>query len=268
MSSSLRRAYVDGRFGQLHYAEQGDGPTVVLVHMAGFNHLQFIKAMPLLAERGYRAIAIDLPGFGASDTPSSPPSVRDYAGAVLDLLDALGVESAAVVGSHLGAQVATEVAVTKHGSVDRVVLVGPLPTNAEERAGGQAQVEAERSARTEPDGRHLTTMWDFTLEFFAGWTDIEAVQRLVTSQLAAGDHNWFGHNAVFSYDHASSLGRLQQPTLILTNTGDVAHMLSARAHQDFPAFGYHELDGGTALIVDEQPEEWTKALAAFLGEPA
>lgn len=73
MSITFRRNYVDGRFGQLHYAEQGRGPAVLLIHMAGFSHMQFGQALPRLAGAGYRAIAVDLPGFGASDTPAAPP---------------------------------------------------------------------------------------------------------------------------------------------------------------------------------------------------
>ena len=103
-----------------------------------------------------------------------------------------------------------------------------------------------------------------TLDFFAGWSDIEAVQRLITSQLAAGGHNWFGHNAVFTYDHSASLALVNQHTLVLTNTGDIAHHFSVRTRESFPEFAYRELEGGTALIVDEQPEAWTRTVVTFL----
>lgn len=263
MSLPPRRGYVDGPFGQLHYAEQGAGPAIVLVHMAGFNHVQFAKAMPLLADAGRRAVAIDLPGFGMSDPPPAPPSVADYAAAVLAVVDALGLESVVMVGSHLGAQVASEVAVTRPEAVEKLVLVGPLPTTPEERAANQAQVEAEKNATIDADGRHLVEMWRFVLEFFQGWTDVEAVQRLVVSQLSAGARNWYGHNAVFAYDHAATLARQGQPCLVLSNTGDIAHVFALRAREQFPRFAYRELEGGTALIVDEQPRAWTDAVIAF-----
>lgn len=264
MIAGMRRGYVDGPFGQIHYVEQGEGPAVLLLHMSGFNATQFRKALPLLADAGFRAIAIDFPGFGTSAVPPEPPSVADYARAVVALADGLGLPTVHLVGSHLGAQVATEVAVQDAARVGRVVLVGPLPTTAEEREENQAFIAIERNATVHADGGHLQNMWDLVLAAFAGWSDLESVQRLVTSQLDAAEHNWFGHNAVFSYDHAARLEQQTQPTLILTNTGDIAHGFSLRAHAAHPEFAYRELEGGTALIVDEQPEAWSAAVAEFL----
>ena len=77
---------------------------------------------------------------------------------------------------------------------------------------------------------------------------------------------WYGHNAVFSYDHAATLARHRQPCLVLTNTGDIAHPFSQRTHQLFPQFAYQELEGGTGMIVDEQPRAWTDAVIAFARE--
>jgi pimeloyl-ACP methyl ester carboxylesterase len=263
MSMPLHRGYVDGPFGQLHYAEQGAGRAVVLVHMSGFNHQQFARAMPLLADAGLRAVALDLPGYGMSDPPPGPPAVPDYAAAVLALVEALDLESVVLVGSHLGAQVASEATVTRPEAVERLVLVGPMPTTPEDRATHQALIETEKHATIETDGRHLTQMWQLVLEYFTGWTDIDAVQRLVVSQLSAGACNWYGHNAVFTYDHAAALARHRQPCLVLSNTGDVAHGFAVRTREQFPEFAYRELDGGTALIADEQPRAWTDAVIAF-----
>lgn len=268
MSITLRRGYVDGPFGQLHYAAQGIGPAIVLVHMAGFNHLQYAKAMPLLADAGFRAVAIDLPGFGMSDPPPAPPSAPDYAAAVLALVDALDIGPVILVGSHLGAAVASEAAVTRPKAIEKLVLVGPMPTPPEERTAKPTLIEAEKNATIESDGSHLLEMWQLVLPYFKGWTEIDAIQRLVVSQLSAGSRNWYGHNAVFSYDHKASLVRQHQPCLVLTNTGDISHVSSLRTHELFPEFAYRELEGGTALIVDEQPQAWTDAVVAFARAPA
>ncbi|HWI71922.1 MAG TPA: alpha/beta hydrolase [Baekduia sp.] len=259
----LHRGYVDGPFGQVHYAEQGDGPAIVLVHMSGFSHVQYAKAMPLLADEGFRAVAIDLPGFGMSAPTESAASVPEYAAAMLAVVEALALEPATIVGSHLGAQVATEAAVARPDAVGKLVLIGPMPTLPEERESHQALIEAEKHATIEPDGSHLTEMWGLVLQYFKGWSEIDAIQRLVVSQLWAGDRNWYGHNAVFTYDHAATLARQSQPCLVLSNTGDVAHSFSLRTRDQFPQFAYRELEGGTALIVDEQPRAWTDAVVKF-----
>src|ERR1700710_1551669 len=75
------RAYVDGRWGQIHVRVAGpeNGPTVVLVHKMVWSSIEFSKAQPWLAARGIRSIAVDLPGYGLSDSPDKQPSADDYA---------------------------------------------------------------------------------------------------------------------------------------------------------------------------------------------
>ena len=50
----------------------------------------------------------------------------------------------------------------------------------------------------------------------------------------------------------------------MTNTGDDIYYAAGRAREIRPDFAYVELEGGTHDIVDEQPENWTRAVARFL----
>jgi epoxide hydrolase A/B len=85
-------------------AEQGDGPAVVLCH--GFPEIAYSwrHQLPALAAAGFRAIAPDQRGYGATE---SPPSVNDYdihhlTGDLVGLLDALGLERAVFAGHDWG----------------------------------------------------------------------------------------------------------------------------------------------------------------------
>jgi pimeloyl-ACP methyl ester carboxylesterase len=87
--------------------ELGDGPPVILVH--GFPELAFSwrHQLPALAEAGYRAIAPDMRGYGATDKPSA---VGDYTiqkliGDITGLMDSLELERALVAGHDWGALV-------------------------------------------------------------------------------------------------------------------------------------------------------------------
>ncbi|MGB1876227.1 MAG: alpha/beta fold hydrolase, partial [Rhodospirillaceae bacterium] len=75
----MKKYYVDGPMGQVHVRELGEGPALVLLHQTAWSSLQFKHAMPYLADRGLRCIAIDTPGYGLSDGPDDPPSIQDYA---------------------------------------------------------------------------------------------------------------------------------------------------------------------------------------------
>src|SRR5438128_3801883 len=89
----------------MHVAEQGDGPLVVLCH--GFPELWYSwrHQLPALADAGYRVIAPDLRGYGASDRPTT---VEDYGikpltDDLLGLLDDAGRDRAVFVGHDWGA---------------------------------------------------------------------------------------------------------------------------------------------------------------------
>jgi pimeloyl-ACP methyl ester carboxylesterase len=93
---------------QMHIAEQGSGPLVVLLH--GFPELWYSwrHQLPALAAAGYHAVAPDQRGYGQTTRPAA---IEQYTqlhlvGDVIGLLDALGEERAVVVGHDWGGPVA------------------------------------------------------------------------------------------------------------------------------------------------------------------
>jgi pimeloyl-ACP methyl ester carboxylesterase len=99
------RAYVDGRWGQIHVRVAGPatGPTVVLVHKMVWSSIEFAKAQPRLAALGIRSIVVDLPGYGLSDGPAAQLSAEDYADDLLPILNHFKVSRAVMVGANTGA---------------------------------------------------------------------------------------------------------------------------------------------------------------------
>lgn len=74
---------------------------------------------------GFRTIALDFPGFGVSyGCEGSPLSAAP--GAVVDLLDALDLESVAIVGNSMGGNVGAQVAAAHPDRVSRLVTIGGL----------------------------------------------------------------------------------------------------------------------------------------------
>jgi pimeloyl-ACP methyl ester carboxylesterase len=82
----------------------GDGPSVLLLHGFPDSKALWRHQIPALAAAGYRVIAPDLRGFGASDRPEGVEHYRMelLAGDVLGILDALDIGSATVVGHDWG----------------------------------------------------------------------------------------------------------------------------------------------------------------------
>lgn len=258
-----RKAYADGPFGQLHYMTAGDGHPLVLVHQSPDSMVQFEPVMTLLAERGVRAIAIDIPGYGMSDTPDHVPTISEYAAMVPAVMDALGLQSASVLGHHTGALIITEAALQWPDRIDRVILNGPLPLTDEERAYFKQSLGAEKTWGPKWDGSHFAEQWAFRFHAQAEWTHLEAFNTHFVHGLLAGDKVWYAHDAVMDYHHEESIPRIQHSTLILTNSGDAIFGQAQRARDMRPDFDYVELDGGTIDVIDELPVEWADAVAGF-----
>lgn len=259
---SVRRAYIDGPHGQLHLRIAGSGAPLVLLHQSPLSGDQFRAALPLLAEAGFCAVAMDTPGFGQSDRPAAPVGIAGYADAVPAVIEAMGWQRAHIVGHHTGASIAASLAARRPELVDRLVLNGVALLSDEERT----HFAQFRFAPLEPqaDGSHLLAAWNQRLAASPGWSHIEAMHRYVTALLANPEHYHWGFTAAFAHDMAADLTAITAPTLILSNTGEDLYAASRRAHALRPDFAFAALEGGTHDIVDEQPEAWAEAIADFL----
>ena len=124
--AGLRFAQVSTAVGELSINEAGSGPAVVLVHGLGATKVSMLPTVAALAASGFRAIALDLPGFGDSVKPIRAPYNAPYfARAIVALMDALGVARADVVGNSLGGRIAIEMGLRFPNRVGRLGLLAP-----------------------------------------------------------------------------------------------------------------------------------------------
>jgi pimeloyl-ACP methyl ester carboxylesterase len=105
----------------LVYRTTGEGPCLLLVHGITQDSRTWTSLAPRL--EGYRVLAPDLPGHGESTNPPGDHSMGGYASALRDLLLALEIPSATVVGHSLGGGVALQFAYQFPAYLDRLVLV-------------------------------------------------------------------------------------------------------------------------------------------------
>jgi pimeloyl-ACP methyl ester carboxylesterase len=109
----------------VRYRAAGSGPPVVLVHGLGVSADYWWRVGPPLAAAGHRVLAPDLPGFGRTPGPRGGLSIFDQADAVLSWSDALGLESAVMVGHSLSCQALLELAAGRPERVRALVLAAP-----------------------------------------------------------------------------------------------------------------------------------------------
>ncbi len=141
----------------IRYIEGGSGPAVLLFHGAslGSSADVYRRTIGPLAEAGFRAIAFDFPGFGLSDY-SEDGSMALKKKTTMGLMDALGLEKAALVGHSQAGNVAIALGLEHPQRISHIIILGtgsllpPLEGGAGKREEAVLQRMDQRMAKTEP----------------------------------------------------------------------------------------------------------------------
>ena len=128
----------------LHGESVGDGPPVVLLHGLSATRRHVVQGSRHLIRRGYRLIAYDARGHGASD-PAPRYEYADLVGDLVAVLDRLELERAALVGSSMGAATALAFALDHPERVPALVQITPAYAG-HARTGDAAEESWERMA--------------------------------------------------------------------------------------------------------------------------
>lgn len=124
--ASVTHRHVDANGVRLHVAEGGSGPTLVLLHGWPQHWWCWRHLLPRLAARR-RVLAPDLRGFGWSAAPNGAYAKLTFAGDVLALLDAEGLDRVQLVGHDWGGYTAMLLALEHPERVERVVALDIAP---------------------------------------------------------------------------------------------------------------------------------------------
>ncbi|MBV2366797.1 alpha/beta fold hydrolase [Streptomonospora nanhaiensis] len=218
---------------RFHIAECGEGPLVLLLH--GFPQFWWAwhEQMTALAGAGYRVVALDQRGYGASDKPPRGYDLITLASDAAGLIRALGEADAAVVGHAGGGLLAWTMAVYFPQTVRRLaVLSMPHPRRLREAvltggqgwagrhvAGFQVPVVPERRLVAD-DARHVADMlraWSRP-----GWPDPQTERHLRDAMRIPGVahcslefHRWLVRSQ-FRPDGHRYMRRMRRPITVPT----------------------------------------------------
>jgi len=148
MALTDRYVTVDGL--RTRYVEDGDGPATLLLHGAAVGSSADVwrRTLPQLARDGRRVIAYDHPGFGLTDNPADASAGyrRDF---IPKFMDAMGIETASIVGHSASGGLAFETALRRPERVSSILILGtrsllpPLPGETAPPGGGEEPPEHE-----------------------------------------------------------------------------------------------------------------------------
>ncbi len=119
--ATVKRGDVD-----IFYRDEGDGRPVMLLHGHTLDHRVFDALAAKLQVAGLRVIRPDLRGHGRSTRPPHGYHWSDHSADVEAVLDAAGVDRAAVIGFSLGGGIALETALERSDRSEKLVLMSPV----------------------------------------------------------------------------------------------------------------------------------------------
>lgn len=261
---TIRRAFADLSVGQVHYAACGDADArpVLLLHQSPRSWAEYRAVLPLIGAR-YRTIAMDTAGFGDSADGGVPASIEQWALVAGELLDALGIAHADVVGHHTGGVVAIELAAAFPDRVRGLVLSSTPYTDEAFRRARAERPPIDEVAPSQ-DGSHLAALWQKRQGFYPPDRP-DLLEAFVLDALKVGHRVEEGHRAVASYRMEDRIGRVTQPALIIRATHDpFAAPHAAELQHHLPRARIVDIEGGMVPLPDQMPEAFAQAVLDFL----
>jgi pimeloyl-ACP methyl ester carboxylesterase len=230
MTLTIRRGYIDSRYGQLHYREavpaNSTARPLLLLHQnpsSSFEYEPLIAAMA--TDR--RVIALDTPGYGNSDGPDHALSMAGYAEALAEALPQLGLADETgcdVYGFHTGALLAVEMAIALPSMFRHVAVTGlPMRDAAEcvERLAQARNAPALDEAGSVAMGM-AQGLWDYVVAARSPGIALERAGRLWVDKLRPLDRSSWAYVGVWSYDYAARLPLVTQPVLLVQHAEPIA----------------------------------------------
>jgi len=260
---------------RLAYRELGSGPPVVLLHGWPTSSLLWRDVMPAIARRN-RVLALDLPGFGASDKPLDADYGFAFFERALDgFLEALGVEHAGLAAHDLGGPIGAHWALGRPGRVTRLALLNTLLYP--ELMAGSAEFEAmltapqRRDRLTSPTGLArimrggVANPARLSDEAIAGVQAPFAAEPARLALARAG----LGLEPAGYADIAAGLPGLAVPVRVVYGERDrylpdVARTM-ARVQRDLPHAEVTALPDCGHFLQEDAPDRVGELLAAFFG---
>jgi pimeloyl-ACP methyl ester carboxylesterase len=204
----------------LPHDEAGEGPAILLLHAGVADRSMWAEHLEPLAGAGYRAVAVDLPGFG--EAPVEPGEQAPW-NDVLAAMDELDIKRAALVGNSFGGAVALRMAVAAPERLAALALISaPAPglePSSQLQAAWQAEQEALGRGDLEAATRAVVDAWTLPDAPDALREQVAAMQRRAFELQASGGQVSEAPDPV--EEDPDALRRLEIPALVAVGERDM-----------------------------------------------
>jgi pimeloyl-ACP methyl ester carboxylesterase len=250
--------------GRLWYEIRGFGPPVILIHAGLWDARTWDDQMEPFS-RGHRVVRYDLRGFGRSDRFDRPFSERrDLA----QLMDHLGLESAALVGASIGGALAVDFAIEYPNRVNALVLVAP-GLSGDDTPDTDEMERIWKQAQAAKDAGDLEGCVDLELEIWTPLRTDPEVDRRIRHIAQDNRHELtleWRHSQGMEPPAAGRLGEVRVPTLLILGDSDAPVMgtIADRIVAGIPGTTRAAIPGADHLPNMRRPAEFDRIVLEFL----
>lgn len=240
---SIRRQYVDFTEGQLHLLTAGmdqANKPLICFHMSPYSSAYYSVFMEAMAEHR-PIICPDTPGYGGSD-PLAAPSIEGYAAAMIEMMDALSVGDADLLGFHTGVFTAIELAHRLPDRIGKLVIPGIPYMKPDDRLRRVSMFDKDKPYFTEPD--HMQKRWSMGLEAQGDKTNDRVLELFAESLRPGISGTNKGFLSVFKYDPDPIIPAIAQPVyipvpdeMLAQNSRDIAPTFKDATLEEWPDMG-------------------------------
>lgn len=255
---------------QLYYEQHGEGEPLILIPGFGTGLWIWFKQVPRLAEH-FRVITFDPRGIARSEGGDHFASMVMLAEDVKELLVALDIERAHIVGASFGGFVAQEFALGHPEMTDTLVLcctsfggTGHIPPSAETLA-ALASTKGLNTAERVRENLLLA----FSPEYIkAEPKEIERVIELREANFVPEHVYLHQLQAAMGFDLSARVDQIKAPTLVITGDADIIVPMenSRNLASRIPQAELRVISGGSHTFFIEKAEEFNQAVIEFIAD--
>ena len=261
---------------EISYEDHGRGRPVVLIHGYPLNGHSWEKQLPALLDAGYRVIAYDRRGFGASSQPTVGYDYNTFAADLRGLMNVLDLRDVTLAGFSMGTGEVTRY-LGRYGSerIRNAVLLGPIPpfllkTGDNPEGVDQSVFDGLIAAARADRYAYFKDFFDnfYNVDKFRG-TRISDQAWQASFNVAAGASSYASVACIPTWptDFRADLPQIDVPILVLQGTEDRILPIDATGRR-LPALlkdaRLIEVEAGPHNIGWTHPEEVNRALLGFL----
>ena len=252
-SQDLRMAYRD-----VPPVTAPNGKTALLLHGKNFSSFYWESTIEFLTHQGYRVIATDQLGFGASSRPDIHYSFHQMAQTTKALLDHLGIKQVDIIGHSMGGMLAVRFTLLFPDTVDKLVLENPIGIEDYRKLIPYVSLQDQYAAEL---SQTYDKMLAYQKSYYAGaWKpEYEIFARDQATVLNTGEYPRDAWSAALTYEMI-----YEQP--IVYDVEDIARpALLIIGQDDRTVVGKNHLPPNLQSVAGQYPELGRKMHAAIKG---